>query len=93
MIFSQRNCNYPHQIYGKWWLTQFRRWGMTKGAPDYAGIPKRVMRSDMYLEAMKEMGVAVKVAEEQKITLFDGVFDGKDPDKYARSFAINSMQG
>ena len=46
---------------------------MTKGAPDYAGIPKRVLRSDIYLEAMKEMGVTVKVAEEQKITLFDGV--------------------
>ena len=37
MIFSNRNTNYPHQIYGKWWLTQFRRWGMVKGAPDYAG--------------------------------------------------------
>jgi hypothetical protein len=47
----------------------------------------------MYLEAMKELGVTVKVAEEQKITLFDGVYDGKDPDKYARSFAINSLAG
>jgi nitrate/nitrite transport system substrate-binding protein len=93
MIFSQRNCNYPHQIYGKWWLTQLRRWGLTKGAPDYEAIPKRVIRPDMYLEAMKEMGAAVKVAEEQKITLFDGVFDGKDPDKYARSFPINSLAG
>jgi nitrate/nitrite transport system substrate-binding protein len=91
MIYSNRNCNYPHQIYGQWWLTQFRRWGMTKGAPDYAGVPKKVMRPDMYLEAMKELGVAVKVAEEQKITLFDGVYDGKDPEKYARSFAINSV--
>ena len=34
-----------------------------------------------------------KVAEEQKITLFDNVFDGKDPDKYARSFAVNSIAG
>ena len=59
MIFSNRNCNYPHQIYGKWWLTQFRRWGMIKGAPDYTGIPKRVLRSDIYLEAMKELGVKV----------------------------------
>ena len=33
---------------------------------------------------MKELGVPAKVAEEQKITLFDGVFDGKDPEKYAR---------
>src|SRR5689334_3019446 len=80
MIFSQRNTNYPHQIYGKWWLTQLRRWGMTKGAPDYTGIPKRVIRPDFYLEAMKELGVKVNVAEEQSITLFDGTFDGKDPD-------------
>ena len=91
MTFSNRNTNYPHQIYGKWWLTQFRRWGMVKEAPDYTGIPKRVLRSDIYLEAMKELGVAVKVAEEQTITLFDGTFDGKDPDKYARSFPIHSI--
>jgi nitrate/nitrite transport system substrate-binding protein len=93
MIFSSRNANYPHQIYGKWWLTQLRRWGLTKGAPDYTGIPKRVLRSDIYLEAMKELGVKVNIAEEQKITLFDGVFDGKDPEKYAKSFATNSMVG
>jgi nitrate/nitrite transport system substrate-binding protein len=93
MIFSNRNCNYPHQIYGKWWLTQLRRWGMTKGAPDYDGIPKKVLRSDIYLEAMKEMGVAVKVAEEQSITLFDGKFDGKNPEAYAKSFAINNIIG
>ena len=93
MIFSTRNTNYPHQIYGKWWLTQLRRWGFTKGAPDYAGLPKRVLRPDIYLEAMKEMGVAVKVAEEQSITLFDGVFDGKDPEKYARSFPVNALAG
>jgi nitrate/nitrite transport system substrate-binding protein len=93
MIFSSRNTNYVHQIYGKWWLSQLRRWGMTKGAPDYTGIPKRVMRPDIYREAMKELGVAVTVTEEQKITLFDGVFDGADPEKYARSFAINSMVG
>ena len=91
MIFSSRDCNYPHRIYATWWLTQFRRWGMVKEAPDYAGISKRVLRSDIYLEAMKEMGVKVNATEEQKITLFDGTFDGKDPDKYARSFPINSI--
>ena len=39
------------------------------------------------------MGVAVKVAEEQSITLFDGVFDGKDPEKYAKAFPVNALQG
>src|SRR6185436_20981878 len=64
MIYSNRNTNYPHQIYGKWWLTQLRRWGMVKTAPDYNGIAKRVLRSDIYLEAMKELGVATKIVEE-----------------------------
>src|SRR5207237_2329142 len=91
MIFSIRNCNYPQQIYAKWWLTQFRRWGMTKTPPDYDGIPQRVLRPDVYREAMKELGVATNVAEEQKVTLLDGVFDGKVPERYARSFAVNNV--
>src|SRR5678815_5872068 len=40
MIFSNRNCNYPQAIYATWYLSQFRRWGLAKGAPDYTGIPK-----------------------------------------------------
>ena len=91
MIFSSRGCNYPHQIYAKWWLTQFRRWGMAKTAPDYAAVPQRVLRGDLYLEAMKELGVATKIAEEQKIAFFDGVFDGKDPEAYARAFPIHNL--
>jgi nitrate/nitrite transport system substrate-binding protein len=93
MIYSQRACNYPQPIYAQWWLTQLRRWGFTKGAPDYVGIPKKVMRPDLYMEAMKEMGVKVTAPADTKITLFDSVFDSKDPEKYARSFAINSLAG
>jgi nitrate/nitrite transport system substrate-binding protein len=91
MIFSLRHCNYPHRIYGKWWLTQFRRWGMLKTAPEYDALVTRVLRSDLYLEAMKELGAAPTIAEEQKVALFDGVFDGKAPEQYARSFAIHQM--
>ena len=58
MIFSKRNCNYPQPKYAMWWLTQFRRWGMVEGAPDYEGVAKQVMRPDIYEEAMKEIGVA-----------------------------------
>jgi len=91
MIFSDRDCNYPHAIFGTWWLTQFRRWGMVKGAPDYKGVVKRVIRSDMYLEAMKEMGVTTNVAELQKVQLFDSALDAVDPEKYATSFPIHSL--
>ena len=93
MIFNQRNCNYPQPLYGQWWLTQLQRWGFTKGVPDYVGIPKKVLRPDIYMEAMKEMSVRVTPPADTKITLFDSVFDSKEPEKYARSFAIHSLNG
>jgi nitrate/nitrite transport system substrate-binding protein len=92
MTFSDRDTNYPQSAFGTWWLSQFRRWGMVKGTPDYTGITKRVLRPDIYLEAMKEMGVTKKVAEIQKFTFWDGVtFDAANPEQYATSFPINSL--
>jgi nitrate/nitrite transport system substrate-binding protein len=92
MIFSERECNYPQRAFAVWWLTQFRRWGMVKQAPDYQSIANRVMRPDIYLEAMKELGVTPKIAEIQKFTLFDNIpFDAKEPEKYARSFPVHGM--
>jgi nitrate/nitrite transport system substrate-binding protein len=92
MIFSDRNCNYPQRAFGVWWLTQFRRWGMVKGAPDYQGVANRVLRPDIYLEAMKEINVTPKVTDIQKFALFDGIaFDAQDPDKYAKAFPIHNL--
>ena len=91
MIFSGRNCNYPQPKYAKFWLSQFRRWGMVKGAPDYKGVTKRVLRSDIYLEAMKELGVNKQIAEQTKATLFDSTLDAADPEKYATSFPVHSL--
>ncbi len=94
MIFSQRNCNYPQAKYCTWWLSQFRRWGMVEGAPDYAGVAKQVMRSDIYEEAMKELGYTHAGANMEPETLFDGVtFDPAKPEEYAASFAIKSLKG
>lgn len=94
MIFSSRGCNYPQAKYGKWWLSQFRRWGMVEGKPDYDGITKQVLRADIYEEAMRELGVAPPTPNEEPETLFDGkTFDPKDPEAYASSFAVHSMKG
>ena len=94
MHFSRRNCNYPQPKYAKWFLSQYRRWGMVTGAPDYDGVAKRVMRTDLYEEAMKEVGYAHGGADQTPETLFDGaVFDPKDPETYARSFAVKSLKG
>lgn len=95
MIFSSRNCNYPQYKYVKWFLSQYRRWGLVKGTPDYEGIAKQVMRPDIYEEAMKEVGYAHGGANNDKETLFDGVtFDPSgDLDAYAKSFAVNNVKG
>jgi nitrate/nitrite transport system substrate-binding protein len=92
MIFNDRNCNFPQPKYATWWLSQFRRWGMVPSAPDYAGVAKRVMRFDIYEEAMKELGVSHGGMNEEPETLFDGVtFNPKDPETYAKSFAIHNL--
>lgn len=95
MIFSGRNCNYPQLKYAKWFLTQYRRWGLVKGAPDYEGIAKQVMRPDLYEEAMKEIGYTHGGANNDKETLFDGMtFDpAGDLEAYARGFAVNNVKG
>ena len=94
MIYHDRNCNYPQAKYAIWWLTQFRRWGMVSGAPDYAGVAKQVMRADLYEEAMKEIGYQHGGPNQEPETLFDNVkFDPSKPEEYARSFAVNNLKG
>jgi len=94
MHFSKRNCNYPQAKYAKWFMSQYRRWGMVTGAPDYDGIAKRVMRADLYEEAMKEIGYAHGGADNSAETLFDGAtFNPADPEAFAKGFAVKSLKG
>ena len=94
MHFSKRNCNFPQPKFAKWWLSQFRRWGMVNGAPDYEGVAKQVMRPDIYLEAMKEIGVTDRGQDDSSFALFDGkTFDPANPEAYATSFAVHGLKG
>lgn len=95
MIFSERNCNYPQAKYAKWWLTQLRRWGFTEGTPDYEGVAKKVMRADIYEEAMKEIGYQHGGTSDSPESFFDGkTFDPKgDLEAYAKSFKISALKG
>lgn len=94
MHFSKRNCNFPQPKFAKWWLTQFRRWGMVPSAPDYEGVAKQVMRGDLYAEAMKELGVTDRTQDDSGWEMFDGVkFDPKgDLEAYAKGFAVHSLK-
>jgi nitrate/nitrite transport system substrate-binding protein len=92
MIFSSRNCNYPQPKYAAWWLTQFRRWGMLAEKPDYAAVARKVMRTDIYEEAMNELGVAHGGTNQDPETFFDGgTFDPRDPEGYVKSFNVHSL--
>jgi len=94
MIFSSRNCNYPQMKYAKWFLSQYRRWGLVESTPDYEGIAKQVMRPDIYEEAMKEIGYGHGGPNTASETLFDGkTFDPANPEQYATSFEVHSMKG
>jgi nitrate/nitrite transport system substrate-binding protein len=94
MHFSKRNCNYPQPAYCKWWLTQFRRWGLVNGAPDYEGVAKQVMRSDIYTEAMKEIGYTHAGPDDSPWTMLDGIkFDPKgDLEAYAKGFPVHNLK-
>ena len=92
MTFFDRYTTFPLKSHGVWWLSQFRRWGMVKEAPDYKGIVDRVHRSDLYREVAKEMSLDVPQEDMRKETFFDGItFDPAQPEQYARGFAVHNM--
>jgi nitrate/nitrite transport system substrate-binding protein len=94
MIFHDRNCNYPQYKYAKWFMSQYRRWGMVTGAPDYEGVAKKVMRPDIYEEAMKEIGYKHGGANTEAESMFDGkTFDPAKPEEFASSFEVKSLKG
>ena len=66
---------------------------MVKAAPDYKQVAEKVLRPDLYLTAMKELGVKVTATDMGPVKLADGIFDPKDPEKYAKSFGIHNIQG
>jgi hypothetical protein len=63
---------------------------MVKGAPNYKQIVDKVIRPDLYATTMKDLGVKVPAIDMAPAKLADGVFDPKDPEKYAKGFAIHS---
>jgi nitrate/nitrite transport system substrate-binding protein len=92
MTFSVRGCNAPQTKYAKWFLSQYRRWGMLPSTPDYDAVSRRVMRMDLYTEAMTELGVTPTPANDTPETLFDGkVFNPAEAEAYATSFPVHSL--
>ena len=90
-FFNEGAVSYPYHSDGMWFLTQFRRWGLLKAAPDYAGIAQRINQTAVWQDAATAVGgITTPTSPLRSSTLMDGtVWNGTDPEGYASRFAIH----
>jgi nitrate/nitrite transport system substrate-binding protein len=64
--------------------------GIAEAAPDYLAVAQRINRIDVWKEAAQAVGgISAPTQAMRSSTLMDGtVWNGADPEGYARSFAI-----
>ncbi|ERI53946.1 nitrate transporter [Pseudomonas sp. EGD-AK9] len=85
------SVNFPYHSDGMWFLTQFKRWGLLKDAPDYSAVAAQINQTALYAEAAGALKLAVPSSPLRSSTLIDGVvWDGSNPAAYADSFAIKA---
>jgi ABC-type nitrate/sulfonate/bicarbonate transport system substrate-binding protein len=89
-FFEDGTVNYPRAADGVWFLTQYERWGMIARRDDYREIAAAINQTQLYREAAQRIGVAIP-AETASQVLIDGrVWDGSDPQGYAKGFEIRA---
>ncbi|MDQ7743074.1 CmpA/NrtA family ABC transporter substrate-binding protein [Hydrogenophaga pseudoflava] len=90
-FFNEGKVNFPYLSDGMWFLTQHKRWGLIKDHPDYLGIARQINRIDIYKQAAAATKTPLPASEMRSSKFIDGVvWDGKDPKKYADSFAVKA---
>ena len=90
-FFNDGAVNFPYLSDGMWFLTQHKRWGLIKEHPDYLAVAKQINQIELYKQAASALKISVPKEPMRSSKLMDGVvWDGKDPKKYAESFAIKS---
>jgi nitrate/nitrite transport system substrate-binding protein len=94
LAFSRPSSNRPRESHAIWFLTQFRRWGLLFGEPDYAAVAAGVIRADLYHEVVDALGMNDPAPVDAPETFFDGsVFDPDSPADYLRSLDCVHLQG
>src|SRR3984957_16163867 len=89
-FFEDGTVNYPRAADGVWFLTQYERWGLIGRRDDYREIAAAINQTQLYREAAQSIGVAIP-AETASQVLIDGrVWDGSDPQGYAKGFEIRA---
>jgi nitrate/nitrite transport system substrate-binding protein len=90
-FFDDGKVPFPYLSDGMWFITQFRRWGLLKSDPDYLGVAKQINQIELYRQAATQLKVPVPADQMRSSTLMDGgVWDGKDPTKYAADFKVRA---
>jgi nitrate/nitrite transport system substrate-binding protein len=90
-FFNDGAVTFPYLSDGMWFLTQHKRWGLLKEHPDYLGVARQINQIDLYKQAAAALKISVPNDVMRTSKLLDGViWDGKDPKKYADSFAIKA---
>jgi nitrate/nitrite transport system substrate-binding protein len=90
-FFNDGVVNFPYLSDGMWFLTQHKRWGLLKDHPDYLAVAKQINQIDLYKQAAGALKIDVPKDVLRTSKLVDGtVWDGKDPKKYADSFAVKA---
>ncbi|SHH72967.1 CmpA/NrtA family ABC transporter substrate-binding protein [Pollutimonas bauzanensis] len=90
-FYGDGAANFPYLSDGMWFLTQHKRWGLSKTHPDYLAVAGQVNRIDIYKQAAQAAGTALPASETRSSTLLDGVvWDGSDPAGYADGFKIKA---
>ncbi|WP_248806887.1 CmpA/NrtA family ABC transporter substrate-binding protein [Pseudomonas sp. MWU13-2100] len=85
-------ANYPYLCDGMWFMTQFRRWGLLREAPDYLGVARQVQQLELYRRAANALDIPIPNAPMRSSRLLDGrLWDGSDPEAYARGFALHAL--
>ena len=90
-FYNEGAVTFPYLSDGMWFLTQHKRWGLLKAHPDYLGVAKQINQIELYKQAASGLGLSVPKDVMRTSKLIDGVvWTGKDPAKYADSFAIKA---
>ncbi len=88
-FYNDGTVNFPWLSDGMWFLTQHKRWGLLKDDVDYLAVANKVNQVALYKEAASQVKVPIPADLMRSAKLIDGVvWDGKDPKKYAGSFAV-----
>jgi len=83
LFYNKGGVNAPKLAYGIWFLAQYMRFGMIDKAPDYQGVAKKLILTDLFNEVAKSMSVPDQEDMKPfKTTLETIIFDPKNPVPY-----------